>query len=98
MNLAPVLDVYRTPGDFDDQFGRSYSTSAHQVSYLGADFIKAQQATGVAATAKHFPGLGAADAAQNTDEQPVTLDVPRVRCTAPTNSPTRPPSGPGSSW
>ena len=32
----------------------------HVVSALGADFIKAQQATGVAATAKHFPGLGAA--------------------------------------
>src|SRR5690348_9979194 len=76
VNLAPVLDVYRTPGDFDDQFGRSYSTSSHRVSYLGADFIKAQQATGVAATAKHFPGLGAAAAAQNTDEQPVTLGVP----------------------
>ena len=76
VNLAPVLDVYRTPGDFDDQFGRSYSASAHQVSYLGANFIKAQQATGVAATAKHFPGLGAAGAAQNTDEQPVTLHVP----------------------
>jgi beta-N-acetylhexosaminidase len=77
VNLAPVLDVYRVPGDFDDQFGRSYSTSAHRVSRLGADFITAQQATGVAATAKHFPGLGAADASQNTDEQPVTLDVPR---------------------
>ena len=76
VNLAPVLDVYRTPGDFDDQFGRSYSTSARQVSRLGADFIRAQQATGVAATAKHFPGLGAAGAAQNTDEQPVTLTVP----------------------
>jgi beta-N-acetylhexosaminidase len=76
VNLAPVLDAYRAPGDFDDQFGRSYSTSAHEVSRLGADFIAAQQATGVAATAKHFPGLGAADAAQNTDEQPVTLDVP----------------------
>ena len=76
VNLAPVLDVYRTPGDFDDQFGRSYSTSARQVAHLGADFIGAQQATGVAATAKHFPGLGAAATAQNTDEQPVTLDVP----------------------
>jgi beta-N-acetylhexosaminidase len=76
VNLAPVLDVYRTPGDFDDQFGRSYSTSPHKVSYLGADFIKAQQATGVAATAKHFPGLGAAATAQNTDEEPVTLNVP----------------------
>jgi beta-N-acetylhexosaminidase len=76
VNLAPVLDVYRTPGDFDDQFGRSYSTSPHQVSYLGAGFIKAQQAIGVAATAKHFPGLGAAATAQNTDEEPVTLNVP----------------------
>jgi beta-N-acetylhexosaminidase len=76
VNLAPVLDVYRTPGDFDDQFGRSYSTNPHRVSYLGADFIKAQQATGVAATAKHFPGLGAAATAQNTDEEPVTLNVP----------------------
>ena len=77
VNLAPVLDVYRAPGDFDDQFGRSYSTSGRQVSRLGADFVAAQQATGVAATAKHFPGLGAADASQNTDERPVTLDVPR---------------------
>jgi beta-N-acetylhexosaminidase len=76
VNLAPVLDVYRTPGDFDDQFGRSYSTNPHRVSYLGADFIKAQQATGVAATAKHFPGLGAAATAQNTDEGPVTLNLP----------------------
>jgi beta-N-acetylhexosaminidase len=76
VNLAPVLDVYRAPGDFDDQFGRSYSTDPRKVAYLGADFIKAQQATGVAATAKHFPGLGTAGAAQNTDERPVTLDVP----------------------
>jgi beta-N-acetylhexosaminidase len=75
VNLAPVLDVYRTPGDFDDQFGRSYSTNPQTVSQLGADFIKAQQATGVAATGKHFPGLGAATRSQNTDERPVTLNV-----------------------
>jgi len=75
VNLAPVLDVYRTAGDFDDQFGRSYSTSPQVVSALGADFIKAQQATGVAATAKHFPGLGAAASSQNTDTGPVTLDL-----------------------
>jgi len=77
VNLAPVLDVYRAPGDFDDQFGRSYSSDPGAVSALGADFITAQQAVGVAATAKHFPGLGAATTAQNTDEQPVTLNVPR---------------------
>ena len=73
VNLAPVLDVYRTPGNFIDQFGRSYSHRAHTVSYLGADFIAAQQAAGVAATAKHFPGLGAAARSQDTDLGPVTL-------------------------
>jgi len=76
VNLAPVLDVYRQPGDFDDQNQRSYSTDPAVVSQLGADFITAQQRVGVAATAKHFPGLGAAETLQNTDKQPVTLDVP----------------------
>jgi beta-N-acetylhexosaminidase len=75
VNLAPVLDVYRAPGGFDDQFGRSYSMNPLKVSYLGADFIKSQQPVGVAATAKHFPGLGAATATQNTDVRPVTLNV-----------------------
>src|SRR5260221_14616335 len=73
VNLAPVLDVYRQPGDFDDQYGRSYSTDPGAVSLLGADFITAHQRPGVAATAKHFPGLGAAATAQDTDDVPVTL-------------------------
>jgi beta-N-acetylhexosaminidase len=75
VNLAPVLDVYRQPGDFDDQFQRSYSENASVCAECGKAFIAAQQKTGVAATAKHFPGLGAATAAQNTDEVPVTLNV-----------------------
>ncbi len=73
VNLAPVLDVYRQPGDFIDQFARSYSSRAATVASLGAAFIAAQQPIGVAATAKHFPGLGAAAAAQNTDLRPVAL-------------------------
>jgi beta-N-acetylhexosaminidase len=76
VNLAPVLDVYRQPGDFDDQFQRSYSTNPAVVAELGADFITAQQRAGVAATAKHFPGLGAAARAQDTDKVPVTLNLP----------------------
>lgn len=75
VNLAPVLDVYRKAGDFDDQFGRSYSRNPAVVSALGANMIKAQQAGRVAATAKHFPGLGAATATQNTDIRPVTLNL-----------------------
>jgi beta-N-acetylhexosaminidase len=77
VNLAPVLDVYRTPGDFDDQFQRSYSMNPSIVSTLGATFIKAQQAQDVAATAKHFPGLGAATASEDTDVEPVTITLSR---------------------
>jgi beta-N-acetylhexosaminidase len=75
VNLAPVLDVYRKTGDFDDQFGRSYSKNPAVVSVLGVSMIKAQQAGAVAATAKHFPGLGAATANQDTDTGPVTLNL-----------------------
>jgi beta-N-acetylhexosaminidase len=73
VNLAPVLDVFRHPGDFDDQFQRSYSRNPHVVSELGANFITAQQKAGVAATAKHFPGLGSASRTQDTDVEPVTI-------------------------
>ena len=73
VNLAPVLDVFRSPGDFIDQYERSYSEDPAVVASLGAAFITAQQTTGVAATAKHFPGLGAASRGQNTDLGPVVL-------------------------
>ena len=75
VNLAPVLDVYRTAGDFDDQFQRSYSKNPRVCAECGQAFITAQQRTGVAATSKHFPGLGAATASQDTDAEPVTLNV-----------------------
>jgi beta-N-acetylhexosaminidase len=75
VNLAPVLDVFRKPGDFIDEFQRSYSNNPHTVAQLGSDFVKAQQKIGVAATGKHFPGLGAAGKNQNTDARPVTLHV-----------------------
>lgn len=73
VNLAPVLDVYHEPGNFIDQYQRSYSSQAPVVASCGQAFITAQQRAGVAATAKHFPGLGSATTAQNTDTGPVTL-------------------------
>jgi beta-N-acetylhexosaminidase len=76
VNLAPVLDVYRKAGDFDDQFQRSYNTNPYVVGQAGAAFITAQQQGGVAATVKHFPGLGAATAAQDTDNRPVKISLP----------------------
>lgn len=76
VNLAPVLDVYHAPGDLMDQYERSFGQNPATVATLGANYVRAQQAEGVAATVKHFPGLGPANADQNTDTRPVTLDVP----------------------
>ena len=73
LNLAPVEDVYRQEGNFDDQWERSYSSDPSVCGELGAAFVRAQQASGVAATAKHYPGLGAATQDQNTDLGVVTL-------------------------
>jgi len=75
INLAPVLDVYYKSGSFIDQYQRSYSNNAQTVTSCGQAFITAQQQTGVAATAKHFPGLGSASRSQNADTGPVTLPV-----------------------
>ncbi len=76
VNLAPVLGVYREDGDFLDQYERAFSNDATTVGLCSRAFISGQQDQGVAATAKHFPGLGAAGASQNTDAEPVTLPVP----------------------
>ncbi|HYK31311.1 MAG TPA: glycoside hydrolase family 3 N-terminal domain-containing protein [Streptosporangiaceae bacterium] len=73
VNLAPVLDVFRQPGNFIDEFQRSFGSNPAKVSKLGTLFTTAEQAQGVAGTVKHFPGLGAAARPQNTDERPVTL-------------------------
>lgn len=76
VNLAPVLGVYRSEGDFLDQFGRSFSMDKTTVSQAGAGFIQASQMLGISTCAKHFPGLGAASADANTDLTPVTIDLP----------------------
>lgn len=79
VNLAPVLDVYYQAGNFIDQFQRSYSNNPNVAATCGRAFITAQQATGVAATAKHFPGLGSATTNQDTDAGPVTLTTSATR-------------------
>ncbi|MFL6120959.1 glycoside hydrolase family 3 N-terminal domain-containing protein [Actinophytocola sp.] len=76
VNLAPVLDVFHAPGDLMDSYERSFSSTAAVVGDLGANYVSAQQGVGVAATVKHFPGLGKANADQNTDTRAVTLNVP----------------------
>jgi len=43
VNLAPVLDVFRTPGNFIDEFGRSFSSNPATVQKLGQLFATAMQ-------------------------------------------------------
>src|SRR4051794_1627577 len=64
VNLAPVLDVGR-PGSAIRAEHRSFGSTADRVIDTAIPFATAMQDHGVAATGKHFPGLGAAK--QNTD-------------------------------
>lgn len=82
VNLAPVLDVYRQRGNFIDEYRRSYSANGRTVAAVGQAFISAQQTGRVAATGKHFPGLGAATVAENTDLAPVTVPTPAAQLRA----------------
>jgi beta-glucosidase-like glycosyl hydrolase len=74
-NLAPVLDVFRQEGNFIDEYQRSFGNTSALVGECATAWVTAQQAAGVIATAKHFPGLGAATTDENTDEEPVTLNL-----------------------
>jgi beta-N-acetylhexosaminidase len=62
LDLAPVLDVPSSAGSVIGQQGRAFSSSPAAVSALGTAFAQGLADGGVAATAKHFPGLGQADA------------------------------------
>ena len=82
VDLAPVLDVAR-PGSAIEGEQRSFGATAEQVTTVGVDgFTAGLRSTGaVAATAKHFPGLGAARV--NTDEaaQRIDLSAEQLRAT-----------------
>ncbi len=64
VDLAPVLDVGRSGGVIAAT-ERSFGDSPKRVAATAVPFAQALQAGGVAATGKHFPGLGAAT--ENTD-------------------------------
>lgn len=64
VDLAPVLDVGR-PGGTIAETERAFGETADRVSETAVPFARGLGEGGVAATAKHFPGMGAA--AENTD-------------------------------
>jgi beta-N-acetylhexosaminidase len=67
MDLAPVVDVPTFSGAFIWRQDRAFSFSAQTVSRYAGAFARGLQSSRVAATAKHFPGLGSA--AIDTDTQ-----------------------------
>jgi beta-N-acetylhexosaminidase len=73
VDLAPVLDVPRAGGALAAE-GRGFGTTAREVASFGTRFARGLARGGVAATAKHFPGFGAA--AVNTDAAVATIDLP----------------------
>ena len=72
VNLAPVLDVRRSGGAIDSE-NRSFGTTAQRVIETALPFAGAQRRAGVASTAKHFPGFGAA--AVNTDDAATSIEI-----------------------
>ena len=64
VDLAPVLDVGRQGGVIEET-DRAFGDTAREVTRSGGAFTNGLRRGGVAATAKHFPGIGAAG--ENTD-------------------------------
>ena len=75
INLAPVLDVARPGGNIAGT-DRGFGSTAARVSRTAVPFARGVQSVGIAATAKHFPGLG--KASLNTDDAVQKIGVPKA--------------------
>ncbi len=78
VSLAPVGDVPSVAGAA--LAGRAFASTPETVSEAMADAVTGWNAGGVAATAKHFPGLGGATV--NTDDGPATITRSRAELEA----------------
>ena len=74
VDLAPVLDVPAGRADFI--FSRAFATAPPAVASSGVAFAQGLVAGGVAATAKHFPGLGRLT--RSTDDAPETVHASKT--------------------
>jgi beta-N-acetylhexosaminidase len=73
VDLAPVLDVAAPGSALAD---RSFGSQPSEVTNLGLAFVHGLESGGVAATAKHFPGLGRSTL--NTDTSPSRVDASKA--------------------
>ena len=78
VDLAPVLDLGR-PGRAIEGEGRTFARTPASVSEIGVGFARGLAAGGVAATAKHFPGLGAARVNTDNAVQKIRLPAAKLR-------------------
>jgi beta-N-acetylhexosaminidase len=78
VSLAPVADV--PSGARAALASRAFSTRVDEVSTAMRDAVRGWRAGGIASTAKHFPGLGAARV--NTDDGRVTIRRSRAQLEA----------------
>ena len=78
VDLAPVLDLGR-PGRAIFEEGRTFARKPEAVSRIGVGFARGLAAGGIAATAKHFPGLGAARINTDNATQRIRLPAPKLR-------------------
>ena len=75
LDFAPVADVNLNSGN--ELGDRIFSKDPQVVADLVSAYVKGLQSTGVAATLKHFPGLGAEDGNAHEDDKVIidrTLD------------------------
>ncbi len=80
VNLAPCLDVLM-PGA-DPVIGtRAYGADPHRVAEFGVERIRGLQERGVAACAKHFPGIGAVEKDPHAQLPTVDVDWAALRAT-----------------
>ena len=80
VNFAPVVDIL-TNAECAVIGDRAYGATADAVGLMGAAVVNGLQEEGVAACAKHFPGIGdmAPDPHEELPTSPLTLDELRSR-------------------
>lgn len=78
VDLAPVLDIAR-PGGVIAETERGFGATRAQVGATAVPFATGLQDGGVAATAKHFPGLGAATENTDFEGQRIGLSKEEIR-------------------
>ncbi|HLX32051.1 MAG TPA: glycoside hydrolase family 3 N-terminal domain-containing protein [Gaiellaceae bacterium] len=75
VDFAPVVDTPSSPSNFLGS--RAFSGSRTWNAKMARAFVGGLQQNGIAATAKHFPGLGLAGG--NTDNGQITIDAAASR-------------------